>query len=144
MILSRSSQYGIELILYLANHPTEKFIPMNEVAKEKELSFFFLSKITQSLVQHDILKTYRGPNGGVTLNIPANELTLYDIVNAIEGNALFNKCILRPETCDETDPCPLHPAWGEVRDKIRDVFMNTTLDQVKENKSFFLNEEFLV
>ena len=139
MILSRSSQYGIELILYLTNNPSDKFIPLNEVAEEKDLSFFFLSKITQSLVQNDILKTYRGPNGGVTLNIPPNELTLYDIVVAIEGNSLFKKCILRPETCNGSNPCPLHPVWGEVRDKIHDVFMNTTMDQVKEDAGPILN-----
>lgn len=132
MILSRSSQYGLELILYLVSHPTEKYIPLNEIARQNDLSFFFLSKITQSLVQNGILRTYRGPRGGVTLAVSSKELTLFDVVNAIEGDALFNKCILRLQTCDESNPCPIHPICSVLRKDIQNIFINTTMDKIKD------------
>ena len=132
MILSRSSQYGLELILYLVSHPTEKYIPLNEIARKNNLSFYFLSKITQALVQNGILRTYRGPRGGVILAVSSKELTLFDVINAIDGNALFNKCILRLQTCDESNPCPIHPLCSVLRKDIQNIFMNTTMDKIKE------------
>ncbi len=132
MILSRSSQYGLELILYLVSHPTEKYIPLKEIARKNNLSFYFLSKITQALVQNGILRTYRGPRGGVKLAVSSKELTLFDVINAIDGNALFNKCILRLQTCDESNPCPIHPLCAVLRKDIQNIFMNTTMDKIKE------------
>lgn len=139
MILSRSSQYGLELIMYLVSHPTDKYIPLNEVARENNLSFYFLSKITQSLVQKGILKTYRGPHGGVILAIPSEKITLFDIVNAIEGDALFKKCVLRLQVCDESNPCPLHPICETFRKDIQDIFMNTTMDKIKDGNFSILS-----
>lgn len=134
MIMSRSSQYGLELIIHLANQNPNKFIPLNEVAEKKGLSFYFLSKVTQSLVKNGILKSYRGPNGGVSLAVPSNELSLFDIVASIDGDRLFKKCILRVNRCNADNPCPLHPIWTNVSDKIKDVFENTTLDQITEDE----------
>jgi len=134
MILSRSSQYGLELIIHLAHQDQEKFIPLNEVAEIKGLSFYFLSKVTQSLVKQGILNSYRGPNGGVVLAVPPDQLSLYDIVSAIDGDNLFKKCILRIEQCDGENPCPMHPAWEGVSTQIEHVFKNTTMDQINEDQ----------
>lgn len=132
MILSRSSEYGIELVLYLMTHEAPGFASLRTISDETGLSFHYLSKIARMLTRRDILKSYRGPRGGVTLGKPAAEITLFDVVHAIEGDALFEKCILRPGPCQEENPCPIHEKWLPIRDRIRELFMETSIEVFQE------------
>ena len=96
MLVTRSSEYAIELVLYLVKWPDEQtFAPLNRISDETGLSFHFLGKIAQILVHAGILRTYRGPNGGVALNRPLDQISLYDIVSAIEGDAFFIPVVYR-------------------------------------------------
>lgn len=146
MILSRSSQYALELILYLTQHEKPSFIPLNEIAREQGLSFYFLSKITQIMVQEGIVRTYRGPNGGVSLARPADQISIFDVIRAIEGEEFTNQCILRPLKCSQDNPCPIHSAWEQVRIHLEKVLTRTTMDsfnshELKERELVFNEAE---
>ncbi|NQT97522.1 MAG: Rrf2 family transcriptional regulator [Candidatus Marinimicrobia bacterium] len=133
MLISRSSEYAIELVLYLINQNSDTFIPLHQIAKDTNLSYHFLGKISQILVKNDLLKTYRGPNGGVTLNRLPSEISLYDVVSAVEGDAFLDQCMLRPQRCSDDSPCQIHPVWANIRTDIQNVFHNVTLDTFTRN-----------
>ena len=133
-MLSTACRDAIRAMIYIAkNNKKDNFISINEIAKELGLSFYFLSKILQKLVKSDLLKSYRGPNGGVKLAKPAEDIRLMDIIEIIDGTKFFNECILGLEDCSDDNPCPIHYMWAERREEIQKMFENTTLKNIVED-----------
>ncbi len=135
MFLTRSSEYAVELVLYLVSNKSDSFAPLKIVAEKTGLSYHFLGKISQILVKAGILTTYRGPNGGVALAKPADQITLYMIVSVIEGESFLNQCMLKPEQCSHDSPCALHPVWEKIRSDVQVVFHTVTMDTFAQDKS---------
>lgn len=134
MILTRSSEYAVDLVLFLVSQKRKKYVPLIQVSEQTGLSFHYLSKIAGQLTRKGLLKSYRGPRGGVTLTKEEGQITLHDIVEAIEGDALLNKCVLRPQPCNGEDACPVHDQWLPIRDRIRHLFVETSVDAFKESE----------
>lgn len=131
-VLSKTSVYGIRAVLYLVSSEQEKpYVRIRQISEDLHISFHFLTKIFQILTNHNIITSYRGPNGGVSLAKPANEITLIDLIIAIEGEAFFTGCILALPGCGEEAPCPLHEYWGEMRENIKAYFKNITLAELE-------------
>ena len=127
MLLSKSAEYGIRATLYLTSLNQDGYVSIRAISDELDISFHFLTKIFQKLTQAGLMQSFRGPNGGVALARSATEITLKDIVDAIDGPALFTECVLGLPGCGERQPCPLHEAWGEERDRLQTIFENATL-----------------
>ncbi|HQG45016.1 MAG TPA: Rrf2 family transcriptional regulator [bacterium] len=106
MILSRSCDHAIRASLYIALQADRAFVPIREIASALEISFHFLTKILQLLTQARIMASFKGPNGGVTLARPAAAISLKEIVLAIDGNRIFNGCMIGLDHCDDDHPCP--------------------------------------
>ena len=121
MFLNRSSQYALELVLYLSNHPEERYVRINEIAKKLELSFHFLGKIAQALVKNNILVSVRGPKGGFGLADPSKKITQLDVIKATHGDKALNQCVLRPRECDCEKPCPLHSTWDRIMQSVKEA-----------------------
>ena len=96
------------------------------------ISFDFLTKILQTLTQHDIMVSHRGPKGGVSLAREASEITLMDMINATEPENIFEGCILGMPGCGEEKPCPLHEYWGGARDEIKTTFETVNLAELSQ------------
>ena len=127
MLLSKSCEYGVRAVLYLVSHETERYVSIRKISKELDISFHFLTKIFQKLTQAGLMQSFRGPNGGIALARPADEITLRDIVIAIEGPELFKECVLGLPGCGDREPCPLHASWGVVREQLELMFASETL-----------------
>jgi Rrf2 family iron-sulfur cluster assembly transcriptional regulator len=131
-ILSKSCDYGIRAALYVALQEPGEFVSIKKIAEDLNISFHFLTKILQQLTKKHILTSYRGPNGGVTLSKKATTITLEEIVIAIDGDNLFQKCILGLSQCQENAQCPIHGQWKKIRKEIRNLFGSTTLSMLTE------------
>jgi len=127
MLLSKSCVYGLRAALFLATRQEGEYTPIKGMSEKLEISFHFLTKILQQLTAEGILKSYKGPNGGVKLTRPGDEVTLMDIVLAIDGPKLLTECALGLPGCGHKNPCPLHDKWAETRDSIRDMLEKTSL-----------------
>jgi Rrf2 family protein len=129
MLLSKSCEYGIRATLYLISLEQEHYVSIREISEKLGISFHFLTKIFQKLTQAGLLRSFRGRNGGVELARPANQITLRDLVVAIEGSKLFTECVLGLPGCGNTDrePCPLHASWEVARKQIEAMFAAETL-----------------
>lgn len=132
-LLSKTCIYGIRAALYLASQEPEKaYVPIRQISEYLQLSFHFLTKILQVLTNHEIVTSYRGPNGGVALARPACEIKLMDVILAIEGEGFFTDCVLALPSCNEEQPCPLHMYWSATRDSLKSIFEETTLAELKD------------
>jgi Rrf2 family iron-sulfur cluster assembly transcriptional regulator len=132
-MLSKSCEYGLRAALYLSTLDEEGYVSIGTISEELDISFPFLTKIFQKLNDAGLLDSQRGPKGGVALSKPAEEVNPYHIVVAIDGDDLFEECVLGLPNCDDERPCPLHDRWAEERDQVRDLFRDTTLAELAEN-----------
>lgn len=131
-MLSKSCEYGLRATLFLASLDRDGYIPIGTISDELDISFPFLTKIFQQLNDADLLVSQRGPHGGVSLTKPAEEITLLDIVVAIDGTDLFEECVLGLPGCGDAQPCPLHDHWGEKREQVENMFRSMTLAEMAE------------
>ncbi len=127
MLLSKSAEYGIRATLHLASLEEERYVSIRAISDQLNISFHFLTKIFQKLTQAGMIRSFRGPNGGVALARAATQITLLDLIVAIDGPALFQECVLGLPGCGERKPCPLHEAWGPERDRLKALFEETTV-----------------
>ncbi len=132
MLLSKTCDYGIRASLYVAAQQGQRFVPIREISDNLNISFHFLTKILQKLTQQKIMKSFRGPNGGVALAQSPDSVTLMDVIMAIEEPGFFNKCLLGLDECGDENPCPVHDQWGKMREDLKSIFENTTLAHLAE------------
>jgi len=135
MLLSQSSIYGIRAALYLAeqhkkNDDTEKYYSTKNIGEELDISFYFLSKILYKLADHDIIKTYRGPKGGVKLSKPPDKINLIDIIEAIEGQDVLGDFLLDDPESSKYQLCELHKRWRQSKQFINENLWQVNLEEL--------------
>ncbi len=133
MLLSKSCIYGLRASLYLAYNEENDFVPIKKMSDKLEISFHFLTKILQQLTAMGLLESYKGPNGGVRLTRSGKDISLMDVVLAIDGPQLLTECALGLPGCGHQNPCPLHDKWAETRDHIRNLLESSNLNELAKN-----------
>jgi Rrf2 family protein len=131
-MLSKSCEYGLRATLYLASRNEDGYVPISTISDELDISFAFLTKILQKLNDAGLLTSQRGPKGGVALTRDADGVTLYDVVAAIDGEGLFQECVLGLPDCGNAEPCPLHEQWVEKRNQMETMFRQATLAELPD------------
>jgi len=127
MIYSKACEYGIRALTYLARHQEERSV-VRDISDEENVPHYFLGKILQTLAKHDLVSSIKGPGGGFGLAKPAEEITLYDIRAAIDGNQDLYDCAVGYADCTAQSPCALHDDFEPLRNQIIDYLKSTTLD----------------
>ncbi|RMG64386.1 MAG: Rrf2 family transcriptional regulator [Calditrichaeota bacterium] len=140
-MFSKTSNYAFRALVLLATQERDRFVSIREVANKLDISFHFLTKIFQTLSQHNIVETYRGPRGGVRLSRPPEEISLLDIALCLEGEGFLNDCILGISICSQGLPCPLHEAWFPAKNLLHGKLASITL---RELAGQYLNGEIVV
>ena len=135
-VLSKASVYGLRALMYLASEKDRTgYMSIGEISEKLDISFHFLTKTFQKLTQHDILESYRGPNGGIALKKPADEIFLTDIIHILEGKDFFDKCLLGLPGCGNWAPCPVHDFWKDAKKAMKSEFDITSLAELGEKVS---------
>ncbi|MEX2574678.1 MAG: Rrf2 family transcriptional regulator [Balneolaceae bacterium] len=139
MLLSKSCVYGLRATLYLASKKGDQFMSIRQLSDRLEISFHFLTKILQQLTSRGLLESYKGPNGGVRLTCSGRNISLMEIVMAIDGDDMLTECALGLPGCGVMKPCPIHEKWAEIRESIKQMLESTTLAELaKKGKDFDL------
>jgi Rrf2 family iron-sulfur cluster assembly transcriptional regulator len=135
VLFSRQCEYALQAVLYLALKPEGVKISIRDLTKRIQIPHHFLAKILQQLVYKGLLVSQKGPTGGFALARPAKAITLFNIVEAVDGVGFTTNCILGFPECSGKNPCAVHETWGTMRDELKAVFMNKNLAQMaKEMK----------
>ncbi len=130
MLLSKTCEYGLRAMLHLAATSPDGYKAVRVISSELDISFHFLTKIFQQLTRSGLLMSYRGPNGGVKLARESSEITLKEIVVAIEGPELFTECVLGLPGCGDERPCPMHHSWAVVRTELERMLDHKNLEKL--------------
>lgn len=131
-MLSNTSKYAIRAVIYLAVYATDdKRIGIKKIADALNIPSPFLGKILQILVRRKLLSSTKGPNGGFGLGKDPDDITLYDIIMEMDGDDLFDTCLLGTGRCsdnkDKDGHCAIHNDFEEVRTKMVDLYKSKTI-----------------
>lgn len=121
MEISRQADYAIRTIMDLAAIPRGELVQTREIARRQEIPEKYLPTIVRTLARSGLLRTLRGSHGGISLAKPAELITLRDVVEAIDGPVLLNRCLIRPGECGEygnENLCTLHNFWESLVEEI--------------------------
>ena len=127
MLYGHAAEIAIRATLYLAGKPPGALSPVRDVAKATKLPSPYLAKVIQRLAQAGLVRTFRGPGGGIELGKSPETITLWSLVCAMDGPTDMNRCALGIGSCSSSNPCPLHGRWVPLRNEVHRLLEGTTL-----------------
>ncbi len=130
MIYSRSAEYAIRAFVQLAVVPEGKYAMVKQIAEEADIPSHFLAKILQQLARKGFLRSSKGPTGGFCLRVPASDLNLLGIVDAVDGLADFERCPAGMAECNDQAPCGMHDSWKALRNRIMEYLERTSIEDL--------------
>jgi Rrf2 family protein len=130
VFFSRQCEYALQAAIYLALKPDGEMTSIKELTRKINIPYHFLAKILQNLTRTGLLTSLKGPTGGFALRMPAKDITLYQIVEAIDGAEFKSNCILGFPECSGETPCAVHEKWGSLREGIYRMLVNKSIAQM--------------
>jgi Rrf2 family protein len=130
MQITRSEEYALKGLIFLANQPRERLALVSEISKAQKIPETYLAKIFQRLSKAGLLRSARGLNGGFSLGRPAAEITMKHVIEALEGPIALNRCLIRKGECEEEDRCPLYDVLEEAQERFLEVLDRTTMEDL--------------
>ena len=135
IFFSKQCEYAMQAALYLALKPQGEMTSIKELTKNLTIPYHFVAKILQQLTYKGLLASMKGPTGGFALAMPAKEITLFHIVEAIDGVAFTNSCLLGFSECSGKNPCSVHDQWAGLRESMYQMLVRKNIAQMaKETK----------
>ena len=132
MLVSRRADYGIRAMLDVATAWPQSMALTREIAARQEIPLAFLAKIIARLTQGGLLRAHRGAGGGVTLARPASQISLRQILEALDGPIALNRCLRGRSECNFTQICAVRPVWGQAQGNLLELLDRTTLADLTE------------
>lgn len=131
-MFSKACEYGIKAAIHIS-HQSQKDerVSLKAVAKAIDSPVAFTAKILQALAKSNLIDSSKGPRGGYEMTESMRaQITLFHIVEAIDGDKIYNGCGLGLKQCNELKPCPIHLQFKAVRDDLKAMLQSTTIDEL--------------
>lgn len=126
-MFSKTCEYAIRAMIFISQKSGEGVrVGIKEISKGIDSPEHFIAKILQDLSRRGLVSSFKGPHGGFFLEKESN-VSLADIVKAIDGEKLFVNCGLGLGYCSECHPCPIHNDFKKIRKDISDMLHNSKL-----------------
>lgn len=126
MKLGRESAYALEGLLALADKPFGTVMLLRDIAQSRGVPQSFLAKIFQKLTRAGVVVSCRGAVRGYALARRPKQIKVKEIFLAVEGPDLFDRCIFWSDRCADSNPCPVHFRWQQVKEKVIGGLMERT------------------
>ena len=128
MKISTKGRYALRVVIDLAEHQTDGYIPLKEIAQRQEISEKYLESILKSLVRENILYGLRGKGGGYRLGLPPERCTVGSILRLTEGSLAPVSCLETDSAqCDRMSSCRTFPMWQKLDEMINSFFDGITV-----------------
>lgn len=130
MQITRQADYAVRAVLHLARMGNTERAATSTVAKEQNIPPSFLAKIISQLSIAGLLHTSRGARGGVTLAREPQDITLLEVVEAIDGPIQLNECVGNDGLCTFEEDCPIRPVWCNAQEELVQRLKSTNFAQL--------------
>ncbi|MEN6621098.1 MAG: Rrf2 family transcriptional regulator [Smithella sp.] len=134
MKLSTKARYGVRFMTALASEYGQKSLFLKDIAASEEISGKYLSLIVIPLRSAGLINSMRGAHGGYSLARSPGEITLCDIVEALDGETCLVRCVKQPSTCNRTAVCPTRDVWDVLGKKIQESLKSITIEELAQEK----------
>jgi Rrf2 family nitric oxide-sensitive transcriptional repressor len=133
MLVTRKTDYAVRCVLYLAQDE-DQISNVTEVSRNMHIPKTFLAKIFQKLVKAGIVESIRGMNGGFRLAKKPVDISLLDVMTAIQGPVGINVCAVNSKKCSKSSTCSVHPVWVELRKEVNQRLQEQTIGYLINGK----------
>ena len=134
MKLSTRGRYGTRALLDLALHEGNIPIPLRDIAQRQQVPLHYLEHLIKPLVSGGLVRSIRGPKGGVLLAKSPEEIRLDEVIRLLEGSVTPAECVNDPDICPRSETCATRDVWGEMKKAISGVLENITLQDLVERQ----------
>jgi Rrf2 family protein len=135
MQITKASEYGVLGLMHLAKHDPNTPVMIEDISEEENIPRSFLGKIFQSLVKAGIICSTRGASGGFYLIKKPEQISLLEIIEAIEGKIVLQQCLDEPPRCESAKECALCRVFGQAQSNLKSTFSKVTLAQLMEHQT---------
>lgn len=132
--LSKITDYGVLILRTMTTMP-DQLMSAREIADQIQVGLPTVSKILKSLVAYQLVESMRGSNGGYQLSQAADQITIAQVIAALEGEMAITECSGAVSTCTMHSHCAMKPNWQVVNEVINTVLSNITLSDMMNNLS---------
>ena len=130
MQITRQADYAVRAVLHLSKLGSTQRAATSTIAEEQRIPPSFLAKIISQLSIAGLLHTSRGARGGVTLAREPQEITLLEVIEAIDGPIQLNDCVGESGICTFDKDCPLRPVWCDAQEELVNRLRGTNFEQL--------------
>jgi len=138
MQITRAGEYGVLGLMHLARHHPGQRAMIDEMSRQEGIPKSFLAKIFQNLAKAGLVRSVRGSGGGFALARNPAEISVLEIVEAVEGRIVFQRCKQDKPECEHVGGCALCSLFERAQDGVKDVLTRTSLRdliQQQENRN---------
>jgi Rrf2 family protein len=139
MEITRRTDYAIRLIAALANNEA-KPLSVRDAALAQDVPYAFARSIQHDLVLAGVVSSIRGAAGGMLLACDPQDLTLLDLIEALQGPISVAVCATEKNWCHREEDCVFHPVWEGANDILRDYFSSVSIKELIDGKRAYLGE----
>lgn len=133
MQITRQADYAMRAVLYLAKMGVDRRAATSLIAEEQHIPPSFLAKIVSQLSVAGLLHTSRGARGGVSLARSPENISMLEVIEAIDGPILLNECVLEAALCVFGDECPLRPVFCDAQTQLVEHLERTSFGEILQS-----------
>ena len=130
MQLSKSSQYAIRILAYMADYKDSKLLNATDLSEILHIPYKFLTKIMTELVKSNLIISIRGREGGYAFAKPPSEIIVSEILHVFHDAIQDEQCVLGIGFCNGLCKCALHDQWMEPKRLMQKMFEESTLESI--------------
>lgn len=133
MILTKMTRFGTRAVFDIAYNASGLPVQVKDIAQRQELPLKFLEQIFHKFKKADFIKSIRGPHGGYVLTKDPSEITVGDIVRAVDEQLDLVCCVSDSRTCNRAEQCPTKPVWEETSRRVQEYLNSVTIADLCED-----------
>lgn len=132
-LYSKGCEYAIRALAEISAEKSGRRFLARDICKKAGIPEAYARKTFQALVQNGFLSAVSGPGGGYSLTQDPGKVTVLDVVEAVEGQENFTRCVLGLAACDADNPCSLHSVWMDLKKSMMSALASRTLAELSES-----------
>jgi Rrf2 family transcriptional regulator, cysteine metabolism repressor len=134
MKLSTRTRYGTRALVELAMHPGDEPVFLKDIARQQQISLPYLEHLIAPLIAGGVIRSTKGPKGGISLARKPSDIRLIEITQLLEGSMAPVECIDNPGACKRAESCAARDVWSQLKEVMDDVLGSMTLQDLAEKQ----------
>lgn len=120
-------RYGMRAVLRIADAYGTAPVSINSISESEEISGKYLEQVVSPLRRAGLVVSHKGVKGGYSLSRPPADISLLDVINALDSHPELVECVRRPEICDRAPDCVAHQIWCMLDSRLREFWRGISL-----------------